>query len=161
MTPSSSVTSVVRNTRSVEETERFAADFAQSLAPGTTLALHGEMGAGKTHFVRGIVKGLHGDPRIVSSPTYVLLNIYDSTCIKIFHLDAYRVTGPDDFDAIGFPELLEQNGLVIVEWPERVLPLLPLQRIDVTLTATGASTRTIGVNSVVQPLLKPEQEHSS
>ncbi len=158
MTPSpsvSSVLSVVKKTRSVHETESFAANFARSLQPGATIALSGEMGAGKTHFVRGIVAGLGGNPNIVSSPTYVLLNIYDALPIPVYHLDAYRVTGPDDFDAIGFLELLEQNGLVIVEWPQRVLPLLPLQRIEVTLTATGSSTRIITVNSVVQQLLKP------
>jgi tRNA threonylcarbamoyladenosine biosynthesis protein TsaE len=149
---------VIFESKSARATESFAADFARTLRAGRVIALHGEMGAGKTHFVRGMVKGLGGDPRIVSSPTYVLLNIYDSTRITIFHLDAYRVRGADDFDAIGFPELLEQNGLVVVEWPERVVGLLPLERIDITLTATGPSTRRIVVNERVRPLHKTDQE---
>ncbi|HEX8522921.1 MAG TPA: tRNA (adenosine(37)-N6)-threonylcarbamoyltransferase complex ATPase subunit type 1 TsaE [Tepidisphaeraceae bacterium] len=131
--------------QSVEETEQFAAHLAPALSPGTVIALHGEMGTGKTHFVRGLVQGLGGNANLVSSPTFVLLNVYD-TLLRIFHLDAYRVSGPEDFEAIGFTELLEQNGLVIVEWPQRVQALLPLQTLHVHLTAIGENVRTISVH---------------
>src|SRR3982751_6159515 len=99
---------------SVSQTETLAAQFAQSLKGGECIALHGEMGAGKTHFVRGLVRGLDGVERSVSSPTYVLLNVYDTGRLKVFHLDAYRVNGSDDFEGIGFTELLEQGGVVAV-----------------------------------------------
>src|SRR3954469_9391079 len=105
---------------SVSQTEALAAQFAQSLKGGECIALHGEMGTGKTHFVRGLVRGLNGSQRTVSSPTYVLLNVYDTGRLKVFHLDAYRVGGSGDFEAIGFTELLDQGGVVAVEWPERV-----------------------------------------
>src|SRR5438552_17211001 len=111
---------------SVAETETIAAQLARQLHGGEVIALHGELGAGKTQFARGIVHGLGGDDRAVSSPTFVLLNVYDTPRgMKIFHLDAYRVAGPGDFEAIGFAELMEQNGVVIVEWPGRVQSLLP------------------------------------
>src|SRR5437762_6517870 len=106
---------MIRESQSVEQTEQIAADLARTLVGGEVVALDGELGAGKTQFVRGLVRGLGGDPRAVSSPTFVLLNIYDSGRLKLFHLDAYRITGPQDFEAIGFAELLEQKGVVVVE----------------------------------------------
>ena len=85
-------------THSVAETEAAAAELAQTLRGGECVALEGEMGAGKTQFVRGLVRGLAGNGRAVSSPTFVLLNVYDAQPIRlpVFHLDAYRVGGPDD-----------------------------------------------------------------
>src|SRR4051795_2558659 len=80
---------------SVADTERIAADLARTLSPNTAIALHGDLGAGKTQFVRGLLIGLGGNPRTVSSPTYVLLNVYDTGRMPLYHLDAYRVAGPD------------------------------------------------------------------
>jgi len=130
---------------SVADTERVAGDFARGLAPGTCVALHGDLGAGKTQFVRGIVAALGGDPRSVSSPTYVLLHVYPTPRLPVYHLDAYRVFGPDDFEQIGFGELLEQNGIVIVEWPSRVSALLPAGTIEVTIEAIGEFDRQITI----------------
>jgi len=107
--------------------------------------VYGDMGAGKTQFVRGLVSGLGGDGHTVSSPTFVLLNVYDTGRLKVFHLDAYRVHGPEDFDAIGFPELLEQGGVVVVEWPTRVESLLPASRINVRLEPVSSRSRRIQI----------------
>ena len=134
-----------RISHSVTETESIAAELAQQLRGGECIALDGDLGAGKTHFVRGLVRGLGGSERSVSSPTFVLLNVYDTGRLKVFHLDAYRVHGTEDFDAIGFAELLEQGGIVAVEWPKRVADLLPTSRINVTIRATGAHTREIEI----------------
>ncbi len=101
---------MIRVSHGSEQTQDIAAQFAQTLKGGECIALHGDLGAGKTQFVRGLVRGLGGDTRSVSSPTYVLLNIYDTGRLNLYHLDAYRVTGPDDFEAIGFSELLEQGA---------------------------------------------------
>jgi tRNA threonylcarbamoyladenosine biosynthesis protein TsaE len=128
-----------------EETERIAADWARTLRGGECIALHGELGAGKTCFVRGLVAGLEADPGMVSSPTFVLLNIYPTPRFTVFHLDAYRVHGPEDFEAIGFSELIEQGGIVVVEWPERVERLLPTPRIDIQIEHEGESRRRIGI----------------
>jgi tRNA threonylcarbamoyladenosine biosynthesis protein TsaE len=130
---------------SVEETEAAAAELARTLRGGEVIALYGEMGAGKTQFVRGLVKGLHGNGRSVSSPTFVLLNVYDTPGMKVFHLDAYRVRGPSDFEAIGFSELLEQQGVVVVEWPSRVTDLLPDSRINVFIETADETTRKIRI----------------
>jgi tRNA threonylcarbamoyladenosine biosynthesis protein TsaE len=75
----------------------------------------------------------------------VLLNIYDQGRLPVYHLDAYRVTGPEDFEAIGFAELLEQNGIVAVEWPSRVRDLLPAGVIEIRLRAMGETTRRIEI----------------
>ena len=132
-------------THSVAQTESAAADLAASFKGGECVALYGDLGAGKTQFTRGIVAGLGGEPHSVSSPTFVLLNVYDTSRLKVFHLDAYRVHGPDDFESIGFAELLEQNGVVVVEWPNRVESLLPRRRIDVTLKVLSPRTRRIEI----------------
>ena len=139
----------------VTDTERIAAELARSLRGGECIAMHGDMGAGKTQFVRGLVGGLGGDTRSVSSPTYVLLNVYDTGRLTVYHLDAYRVHGPDDFDAIGFSELLEQGGVVIVEWPSRVADLLPNDRINVTLTPTVDGERRIDITGATGASASP------
>jgi tRNA threonylcarbamoyladenosine biosynthesis protein TsaE len=131
--------------RSPEETQQLAADLARTLPANSTLALHGNLGAGKTQFVRGLVVGLGGNARTVSSPTYVLLNIYDTGRLPVFHLDAYRVAGPADFEEIGFAELLEQDGVVVVEWADRVTDLLPPDTIHVRIEPTDPTTRRITI----------------
>jgi tRNA threonylcarbamoyladenosine biosynthesis protein TsaE len=136
---------VTIRTNSPEETEAFAAGFARTLKSGDVVALDGELGAGKTAFVRGLVRGLGGDPRQVSSPTFVLLHVYQTPAMPVFHLDAYRVAGADDFEAIGFAELLEQGGVVVVEWAARVRELLPPAHRRIALVATGPTEREITV----------------
>ena len=133
--------------KSARETEAFAGALARTLAGGEVIALHGEMGAGKTHFVRGMVVGLGGEARSVSSPTFVLLNVYDSGSLTVRHLDAYRVAGAEDFEAIGFGELLEQpKSVTVVEWPSRIASLLPATTIHIHIESTGLNGRLIRVN---------------
>ena len=136
----------VHETNNVEQTEAVAAALAQGLRGGECVALHGDLGAGKTQFVRGLVRGLGGSPRAVSSPTFVLLNVYDGGRLSVYHLDAYRVSGAEDFEAIGFSELLDQNGVVVVEWAERVIDLLPADRIDVRIEPLGENRRRIEID---------------
>ena len=132
-------------TTTVAETEAVAAELARSLLPGDVIALDGDLGAGKTQFVRGLLHGLGGEGRLVSSPTYVLLNVYPGGRLTVYHLDAYRTAGPDDLADIGFEELLEQGGVVAVEWPSRLGELLPARRYTVRLTAVGEDRRTIEI----------------
>ena len=134
------------HSHSVRDTERIAAELARTLTGGEVIALYGDLGAGKTQFTRGVVIGLGGNGHDVSSPTFVLLNVYQTPRLKVFHLDAYRVAGADDFDAIGFSELLEQGGVVVVEWPTRVEDLLPrTSRINVHLETISALGRRIRI----------------
>ena len=140
---------------SVRETELIASELARMLVGGEVIALYGDLGAGKTQFTRGLVIGLGGDGQDVSSPTFVLLNVYATprSRMKIFHLDAYRVQGPDDFDAIGFSELLDETGVVVVEWPSRVEALLPAgsgsKRINVHLETISAHGRRIRIERLL------------
>ena len=134
---------MTHQSHSVEQTEAIAADLARTLGGGECVALYGELGAGKTQFVRGLVRGLGGNPHAVSSPTFVLLNVYDTGRLTVFHLDAYRVHGPEDFESIGFAELLDQGGVVVVEWAERVEALLPPNRVDVRIVANDRDARLI------------------
>ncbi|HEX8340449.1 MAG TPA: tRNA (adenosine(37)-N6)-threonylcarbamoyltransferase complex ATPase subunit type 1 TsaE [Tepidisphaeraceae bacterium] len=135
----------VYDSRDVAETEAIAAQFAATLTAGVCVALHGDLGAGKTQFVRGVVTALGGDGREVSSPTYVLLHVYDTPRLRVYHLDAYRVRGADDFEQIGFTELLDQGGVVIVEWAARVADLLPTGCRVVRIESTGETSRRIGI----------------
>ena len=139
---------VIHLSDSPEQTQALAAALAQTLRGGEAIALQGELGAGKTQFVRGLLKGLGGNPRTVSSPTFMLLNVYDSGRLPLFHLDAYRISGAEDFELIGFAELLEQGGVVVVEWASRVEDLLPQKRIEVQIDAIGPTARTIQVTNI-------------
>src|SRR5437762_1844653 len=80
---------MMHTSNSVAQTEAVAGELARTLRGGEVIALYGELGAGKTQFTRGIVRALGGDARMVSSPTFVLLNVYDTPALKVFHLDAY------------------------------------------------------------------------
>jgi tRNA threonylcarbamoyladenosine biosynthesis protein TsaE len=130
---------------SASETELIGAELARSLVGGDCVALVGPLGAGKTQFVRGMAMGLGANGRAVSSPTFVLLNIYRGGRLMLFHLDAYRTGGADDFEGIGFSELLEQSGVVAVEWAERIGELLPGRRIHVEIDVLGESERRISI----------------
>lgn len=136
---------VIHESDSVAQTERIAADLAKRLRGGECIALEGDLGAGKTQFVRGIVRGLGGEGRAVSSPTYVLLNVYDTPRMRVFHLDAYRVSGAEDFEGIGFEELLEQGGVVVVEWASRVKTLLPADCTHVRIETVSPTSRRIEI----------------
>lgn len=128
-------------THSVEETLALGEKLGRLAAPCSVIALSGTLGAGKTHLTRGIATGARvADPGLVSSPTYVLLNIYaanlhDPLSKTVFHLDAYRVCGPADLEAMGFDELIAGGGIVVVEWPEIVEQLLPPDRLHVAISA--------------------------
>ncbi len=130
---------------SVTQTESIAGELAALLQPNDCIALDGELGAGKTQFVRGLVKALGGDGRTVSSPTFILLNVYDTPRPKVFHLDAYRASGSDELESVGFTELLTQGGIVVVEWAKRIESLLPASYWTVQITPTGKRSRAIEI----------------
>jgi tRNA threonylcarbamoyladenosine biosynthesis protein TsaE len=124
-------------TDSVEQTLALGRLIGRLAPAGTTIALHGSLGAGKTHLTRGIARGAGvDDPDLVNSPTYVLLNIYPGSK-PVYHLDAYRIAGAEDFAAVGFEELVnpgEQGaGLVVVEWAEKIAGLLPGDYLNVVI----------------------------
>jgi tRNA threonylcarbamoyladenosine biosynthesis protein TsaE len=131
--------------RSVEETWQVAAEVAKLLKPGTVIALHGDLGAGKTTFVQGLglALGLH---RPVTSPTFTVCTEYATHRFKLVHMDLYRLTGPDDLLTIGYPEYLETGAVVAIEWPERAGDLIPPDALHVWFFLTDEpETRLIEV----------------
>lgn len=101
------------------QTELLGASLARQLCPGDVIAFHGDLGAGKTAFTRGIARGLGiGEP--VTSPTYTIVNEYLSGRIPLFHFDMYRLHSGDDLFDIGWDDYLERGGICVVEWSENV-----------------------------------------
>ncbi|MCL2103985.1 MAG: tRNA (adenosine(37)-N6)-threonylcarbamoyltransferase complex ATPase subunit type 1 TsaE [Kiritimatiellaeota bacterium] len=132
---------------SVEETWGVAAKLAPTLLPGSVIALTGDLGAGKTTFMQGLGFAL-GVRRPVTSPTFTLSVEYPTPRFKLVHMDLYRLSGPDDLLAIGFPEYLESGAVVAVEWPERAHGLIPADAIRVHFTLTpDSNTRMITVTN--------------
>ena len=114
------------------ETDRLGAAVAASLRPGVVVALNGELGAGKTRFVRSVVAALHGSDSAVNSPTFVIIQRYDGP-VPVDHIDAYRLADGDEFLALGAEDVLGGDGVCLIEWAERVIDVLPddYVRIDV------------------------------
>jgi tRNA threonylcarbamoyladenosine biosynthesis protein TsaE len=112
-------------TSCVEETMDLGAAIGKLVFPGAMLALTGELGAGKTYFVKGLARGLDvEDPREVVSPSFALLNVYSGR-LPLYHFDLYRLVGYHDFEDIGGEDYLEGEGVVAVEWAEKILDFLP------------------------------------
>ena len=130
-------------TNSADETRDLGRQIAAHLKPGDVIALVGPLGAGKTQFVKGLAAGLGvGDPRSVNSPTFVLVQEYHGR-LTLYHLDAYRLGSVKELSAIGFDELCDAGGVVVVEWADRVRSLLPESAIGIELAPTGESTRRV------------------
>jgi tRNA threonylcarbamoyladenosine biosynthesis protein TsaE len=131
-------------TGSVAETEAVAETLAASLRGGEVVLLSGELGAGKTAFVRGLARGLGVDPQAVASPTFVLLTSYPGR-LQLHHADLYRLTGDGDDRELGLEELPGAGGVLAIEWAER-LSLRPWTRmIQVTLEHAGEDRRLVRV----------------
>jgi tRNA threonylcarbamoyladenosine biosynthesis protein TsaE len=121
-------------------TERLGAGLAAALPPGTTVALIGTLGAGKTRLVQAIAVGFGVPREEVVSPTFVLCQRYDSKT-SIHHLDAYRLRDEDEFRELGALELMESTGLTFIEWADRVADCLPDERIVIAVDITGPTQR--------------------
>lgn len=112
--------------RSVEETEAIAAEVAKELHPGSVLALYGGLGAGKTAFVRGLVKSLCPECLpLVHSPTFAIVNEYRGERVTVYHFDLYRLQDEDDLYSTGFFECLGGEGIVVTEWSENFEDVFP------------------------------------
>ena len=110
-------------TNSPEETEALGADLAGRLEPGTVIAFTGDLGAGKTAFVRGLARGLGVQER-VTSPTFTIVNEYEGGRLPLFHFDMYRLGSADELFDIGWEDYLARGGVCAVEWSENVADAL-------------------------------------
>jgi tRNA threonylcarbamoyladenosine biosynthesis protein TsaE len=129
-------------TRSPGETEALGQEVGRTLGPGDVVALTGDLGAGKTCFARGLVRGLGSDAR-VTSPTFVMINEYPGP-IPIHHVDAYRTESLSELMDLGLPELFA-DGVTIVEWGDKLVPLLPEHAVRVHIEGAGDEPRAIRI----------------
>ncbi len=104
-------------TKSYEETFSVGEKFSAMLSPGAIVALDGDLGAGKTAFTAGVVKGLGGTD-IVTSPTFTIVNEYRKSKLPVFHFDIYRLESMDDLYDIGWDDYVNQKGIIIMEWAD-------------------------------------------
>ncbi|MBQ3842020.1 MAG: tRNA (adenosine(37)-N6)-threonylcarbamoyltransferase complex ATPase subunit type 1 TsaE [Ruminiclostridium sp.] len=136
---------IVYNTESPEETITAAEQFAKQLNPGDCVLYTGEMGAGKTHFTKGIAKGF-GYTDHVTSPTFAIVNEYNCRP-PVFHFDLFRLGDIDDLYAVGFFDYLRRDGVICVEWSENIPDLA--DELDsvwfADIRKTGENSRTITI----------------
>ena len=116
---------------SPDETMNIAKSLASSLNPGTVIALDGELGAGKTVFVKGIAMGL-GIFENITSPTFTIVKEYSGR-LKLYHFDVYRIGDLEEMEEIGYDDYFFGQGICLIEWAELIEEILPEKRIEVTI----------------------------
>lgn len=132
-------------THSEAETIDAGRKLSHALKAGDVVALYGDLGSGKTRFVKGISRGL-GITEHVTSPTFVVVNEHLHGNIPLYHFDFYRLRNIRELEEIGFEEYLEGNGICVLEWAEMIREKLPLKRYDVHLSPGSAENeRTITI----------------
>ncbi len=130
-------------TRSVDETKKLGKIIGTAMTGGTVLALTGDLGSGKTSFVQGLARGLEvPDGYYITSPSYTLINEYPGR-YPLFHVDLYRISDPMDMEDIGLYEILHTNGIVAIEWADRIEQKLSPDSINIHFELTGDKTRKI------------------
>ena len=136
------------STNSIQETLELGKALGQSLVGGLTIGLSGPLGAGKTQLVKGIALG-NGlkDDRNVTSPTFTLIHEYPGRLL-LYHLDAWRLNGPEALQALGFDELTNESSAVIVEWADRVAGVIPDARLWIEIASTGEFQRELTLIAV-------------
>jgi tRNA threonylcarbamoyladenosine biosynthesis protein TsaE len=130
MTQSISIT-----TNSPEETEALGERLGRALKPGMVLALMGNLGAGKTTLTKGLAKGL-GVSDLIHSPTFNLIHEHKGR-VPVYHFDLYRLTSMEQIEDLGYEDYFYGEGVTVIEWPEKVLPLLPEDHLEVSITGKG------------------------
>ena len=128
---------------SAEATEAAGERLGRTLGPGAVVALTGELGAGKTCFVQGLVRGLGATIR-ATSPTFVLVNEYNGRA-PIHHVDAYRTDSMTELMDLGLLEMVGGEGVTLIEWADKLAPLLPPDAVHVHITGVGDEPRTITI----------------
>ncbi len=114
-------------------TRRLGRRLAALLGPGDVVGLGGDLGAGKTTLARHVITALAGQAMEVPSPTFTLVQAYEFAAFTLWHVDLYRIEQPTDVLELGLDEALD-HGVSLIEWPERMGPLIPAERLDVMLT---------------------------
>jgi tRNA threonylcarbamoyladenosine biosynthesis protein TsaE len=128
--------------RSEAETDAIGTCLAHALSQGLTLALNGELGSGKTRFVRALCAGLEIDTATVNSPTFVIQQLYTDGRIPVAHMDTYRLGDIDEFLAIGVEEYLNsEDWICLIEWADRFSEILPVDHLAIHIRQLGETVR--------------------
>lgn len=129
--------------KNTEETAAFARRAAQLLRAGDTVLLQGDIGAGKSFFARAIIQSLQDTPEDVPSPTFTLVQTYDTRSGEIWHADLYRLGDPSEAEELGLTEAFE-TAICLIEWPDRLASLTPDDAVTLTFeTSTNEDERTL------------------
>jgi tRNA threonylcarbamoyladenosine biosynthesis protein TsaE len=131
-----------RISSSPEETRLIGAEFVRNALPGTVLSLIGDLGAGKTEFVKGLAEGLEIDGE-VTSPTFTILHEYRGGRFPLFHMDFYRLSGEGELDEIGFDEYLKAGGICAIEWGDKFPARLPPESVKIYFALHSGDRREI------------------
>ena len=134
-------------TRSVDDTQKLGEIIGTTVTGGTVLALTGDLGSGKTAFVQGLARGLEvPDDYYITSPSYTLINEYPGR-FPLFHVDLYRITDSVGLEDIGLYEILDDNGVVAIEWADRIEQKLLPDSITIHFEITDDDTRKICITA--------------
>ena len=132
-------------TNSAAETRALGEKLASRLKAGDVVVLEGELGAGKSELARGIARGL-GVTETVTSPSFTILNVYESGRCPLYHFDWYRLESEEELYELGMDEYLGGDGIAVVEWAERCPDAVPENVLRIRLEVTGGESRRITVN---------------
>jgi tRNA threonylcarbamoyladenosine biosynthesis protein TsaE len=147
VTSASTTPPLVIDTHSETETDHWGGQLAQALEPGLVVALMGNLGAGKTRLVKAVARGGGIEPGDVTSPTFVLVQEYEGIW-PLYHFDTYRLANPAGFADLGIDEYFAGEGVCLVEWADRVAPLLPPDHLRIEIETTGTHSRRFLVQSL-------------
>lgn len=136
-------------TKNENETMLVAEKLAATVGKSVVFTLVGDLGAGKTHFVKGFVKGL-GSDELVTSPTFTLLNVYEKGRVPVYHFDMYRLSSKEEAEELGFNEyfdLKQLKGIVFAEWPQQVEGLITCPHIEIKIEKLDGDKRKITLSN--------------
>ncbi|MEQ8210667.1 MAG: tRNA (adenosine(37)-N6)-threonylcarbamoyltransferase complex ATPase subunit type 1 TsaE [Lacipirellulaceae bacterium] len=141
------------HSKSEADTDRLGQALADCLPAGTTIALIGTLGAGKTRLVQAVATALGVSEDEVNSPTFVLINEYEGQK-PIYHFDAYRLADDDEFLELGPEEYFDSEGLTFVEWADKVERCLPAEHVRIEIEVVGENERQFGLSATTERLAK-------
>jgi len=134
--------------RNPEQTMKFAEKLIQQIQHGAVICLKGDLGAGKTIFVKGLARGL-GITELITSPTFVLMKKYNirirnkAKNRKLYHIDCYRLKNSNDLLSLGFKSWVKNDNIIVIEWGDKVRDILPKNRINIKISIVDEKTRKI------------------